>query len=136
MDKSGVIHGPPLPHQPASLFMLTSNPRRWASPQTCLNKPSHAGLPNLIGPFGAPWSTSMMTTPPIPARCIASKSAVMPLLETLPASQNQNTQGRAEGGGCRKFCSRAGLALAEYGRAIDAARTAAKRIGLKYLEMV
>ena len=26
MDNSGVIHGPPLPFQPASLFMLISKP--------------------------------------------------------------------------------------------------------------
>ncbi len=31
MACSGLIHGPPLPFQPASLFMLTSSPSRCAS---------------------------------------------------------------------------------------------------------
>jgi hypothetical protein len=33
--------------------------------------------------------TSMMSTPPMPTRCIASKSAVMPLEVTLALFQNQ-----------------------------------------------
>ena len=41
------------------------------------------------GPTGAPWSTSMISTPPMPTRFIASRSAVMPLLVMLPLSQNQ-----------------------------------------------
>src|ERR1051325_9556217 len=48
----------------------------------------------------------MIATPPMPTRFIASRSAVMPLLVILPLSQNQNTQGRAESGGWRKFFSR------------------------------
>jgi len=41
------------------------------------------------GPTGAPWSVSMMSTPPMPTRFIASKSAVMPSLVIFPFSQNQ-----------------------------------------------
>ena len=41
IDSSGVIHGPPLPHQPASLVMFTSSPSRLASAQTCLNSSRH-----------------------------------------------------------------------------------------------
>lgn len=89
MARSGVIHGPPLPHQPASLFMLTSSPSRSASPQTCLKRSRHGGRPKPAGPFGVPWSTSMMSTPPMPTRFMASRSAVMPLLVMLPLSQNQ-----------------------------------------------
>ena len=45
MESSGVIHGPPLPHQPASLFMLISRPRRWASRAGVLDEvaPQRAG---------------------------------------------------------------------------------------------
>src|SRR5215813_5740391 len=99
MDNSGVIQGPPLPHHPASLFMLTWSPSLLASPHMCLNKLTQAGLANGIGPLGVPWSTSMIITPPIPTRLIASRSAVIPLLLMFPFNQNQKIQGRAEGGG-------------------------------------
>ena len=89
MANSGVIHGPPLPHQPASLFMFTFRPSRSASAQTCLNSSRHGGLPNRAGPCGVPWSTSMISTPPIPTRRMASRSAVMPSRVMLPLSQNQ-----------------------------------------------
>src|SRR5437868_3055022 len=48
----------------------------------------------------------MIITPPIPTRSIASRSAVIPLLVTFPFSQNQNTHGRADGGGRTKFFSK------------------------------
>ena len=51
MDSSGVIHGPPLPHQPASLFMLTSRPRRLASLQTCWKSSRHCGPAKSAGPL-------------------------------------------------------------------------------------
>ena len=51
MASSGVIHGPPLPHQPASLFMFTSSPSRCASRQHDLNNSRHCGLPNGAGPY-------------------------------------------------------------------------------------
>ncbi len=38
----------------------------------------------------------------MPTRCIASRSAVMPLLERLPLSGNQYTQGLADDGGLAK----------------------------------
>jgi hypothetical protein len=41
----------------------------------------------------------MIKTPPIPARFIASKSAVMPSRVMFPFSQNQYTPGRADSGG-------------------------------------
>ena len=41
IDSSGLTHGPPLPFQPASLFMFTSRPSRPASATTCLNSSRH-----------------------------------------------------------------------------------------------
>ena len=45
IDSSGLIHGPPLPFQPASLFMFTSMPSRAASEQDVLEQfaPLRAG---------------------------------------------------------------------------------------------
>ena len=44
---------------------------------------------NFTGPRGMPTSTSMMITPPMPARFSASKSAVMPSRLRLPSMTNQ-----------------------------------------------
>lgn len=41
----------------------------------------------------------MVSTPPMPTRCIASRSAVMPALVTLPFIQCHHVCGRAEAGG-------------------------------------
>ena len=89
LRSSGVIHGPPLPHQPASLFIFTSRPSRWASVSTNLNNSRHCGPANRAGPGGVPCSTSMISTPPMPTRRIDSRSAVMPSRVMLPLSQNQ-----------------------------------------------
>jgi hypothetical protein len=42
----------------------------------------------------------------MPARFIASRSAVMPLLDMFPSSGNQYTHGRADGGGAAKFLAK------------------------------
>ncbi|RYG48159.1 hypothetical protein EON79_05305 [bacterium] len=89
IESSGVIHGPPLPHHPASSFMFTWRPRRAASFTAKANNRRHSGLANATGPVGVPWAVSMMSTPPIPVRFIASRSAVMPPSVMLPSSQNQ-----------------------------------------------
>ena len=44
--------------------------------------------------------------PAIPTDFMASKSAVIPLVETAPCIQYQNTQGLAELLGCKKACSK------------------------------
>ena len=54
MDSSGVIQGPPLPHQPASLFMFTSSPSRCASAQMCLKRSRHSGPAKAAGPWARP----------------------------------------------------------------------------------
>src|SRR6266542_1660936 len=48
----------------------------------------------------------MMSTPPIPTRFIASRSAVMPSRVRLPSDQNQNTHGFASSGGRTNAFSR------------------------------
>jgi hypothetical protein len=58
-----------------------------------------------MGPAGAMvfgFATSMISTPPMPTRFIASKSAVMPSLEIFPLIQNQYAHGLAASGGYRK----------------------------------
>src|SRR5438876_5137771 len=131
MESSGVIHGPPLPHHPASLFMLTFKPSRCASAHICLNNPSQAGVPKTAGPLGVPWSTSIIATPPMPTRFIASRSAVIPLLVTLPLSQNQNTQGRAVSGGRKNSCSKFEFPGAP--KAIGPSPTSNKEISIRRL---
>ena len=97
---------------PAPRSAVICKPNRWASATACLNSARHSGLMNSTGPRGIPTSTSIMITPPMPARLSASKSAVMPSRLRLPSMMNQYTQGRAESGGCRKPCSRSGPAPA------------------------
>ena len=99
MARSGVIHGPPLPLQPGSLFMLIWRPRRLASEMAWRNISYHSALPKRIGPGGMFWETSMSRAPPMPTRCTASRSAVIPSQVIFPSIQNQLTQGRAESGG-------------------------------------
>ncbi len=57
------------------------------------------------GPAGMPASTSMKIAPPMPARFIASKSAVIPSRLRLPFATNQYTQGRVSSGGLRNWAS-------------------------------
>src|SRR5689334_9841374 len=68
-----------------------------------------------------------MTTPPMPTRFIASRSAVMPLLLILPLSQNQKICGRAESGGCRNPRSRSET-LAAYSLNPNVVRTRNKMV--------
>ena len=89
MDCSGFTHGPPLPVQPGPAFSVICKPSRSASATACLNSARHSGLMNFTGPRGMPTSTSIMITPPMPARFSASKSAVMPSRVRLPSMTNQ-----------------------------------------------
>ena len=59
IDNSGVIQGPPLPHQPPSLFMFTVMPSRVASFTACWIISLHWGLKKRAAPFGTYWSTSI-----------------------------------------------------------------------------
>src|ERR1044072_5428995 len=52
----------------------------------------------------------MINTPPIPTRCIASRSAVIPARVRLPSDQNQYTHGRASSGGRVNAVSKSGSA--------------------------
>lgn len=53
----------------------------------------------------------MISTPPMPTRFMASRSAVMPSLVMLPLSQNQYTHGRHESGGDTNFSASAAVSL-------------------------
>src|SRR5437016_6572077 len=57
-------------------------------------------------PAGMPTSTLNIWAPPIPARFIASRSAVMPSLELLPLHQCHHVWGWAECGGLAKLFAR------------------------------
>ena len=89
MDCSGLTHGPPLPVQPGPAFSAICKPNRLASLTACLISSRHSALMNLTGPRGMPTPTSIISTPPIPARLSASKSAVMPSRVKLPSMMNQ-----------------------------------------------
>src|SRR3954447_4020174 len=103
---SGVIHGPPLDDQPGQLCIVNSRPKRSASFIACFFNSSHSSLKYSIGPFGIPVPASKLKTPPMPIRCIASRSRVIPCFEILPFIQNQKTCGFAEDGGSMKSSSR------------------------------
>ena len=103
---SGVIQGPPLDDQPGQLCIPNSRPRRAASRIACCLSSSHSGPRYSTGPFGMPVPASKLTTPPSPARFIASRSSVIPSRVTCPFIQNQSAQGRAESGGSRKRAAR------------------------------
>ena len=85
-----------------ALLMAICSPNRSASFTACWNNARHASLKKGTGPGGVLRATSIRITPPIPTRCIASRSAVIPSLVMLPFFQNQYTQGRAAAGGLWK----------------------------------
>ena len=80
----------------------------------------HCGLSGVTGPSGAQAGplTSIHSTPPMPTRCMASRSAVIPSLLMLPLIQNQYTHGLALAGGLANPASRSAPA-AWLGFAVD-----------------
>src|SRR6266566_1006667 len=98
----GVIHGPPLLDQPAQFITLSFMPTRSASCPANLKSSRHSGLMNDTPPKGMSQPTLMTVAPPRPICFIASKSAAMPSLVTLPFIQCHHVCGLAESGGLRK----------------------------------
>ncbi|NBR71383.1 MAG: hypothetical protein EBT75_04695 [Proteobacteria bacterium] len=89
MDCSGGIQGPPVPHHPGPTPMEIWIPQRLASRMACPNRSIHSGLMNATGPRGTWVFTSNMMAPPIPADCIASRSAVKPSRVRFPSMKYQ-----------------------------------------------
>ena len=54
MDCSGLIQGPPLPHQPGPMPSVTSIPSRSASRTAWTNASCHGSVIHLTGPLGMP----------------------------------------------------------------------------------
>ena len=87
-----VLHGLlGLDPRPAGAAPARSGPQgdlmssRSASEMACLKSSCHGGLMKCTGPRGMPTSTSRKIAPPMPARCIASRSAVIPSRLRLPS---------------------------------------------------
>src|SRR4051794_8919090 len=99
MECSVEFHGPPLLDHPAQLCRHNSSPSRSASLTAKENISCHSGELNFTGPGGMPSLALKTCAPPIPTRCIDSRSAVMPSLVTLPFIQCHHVWGRADAGG-------------------------------------
>ena len=101
IELDAAFHGPPELDQPLQLGMMTSSPSRRASAHAKRMCSSHAGVLKATGPGGISHPASKRCTPPSPASAIASKSAVMPSLETFPFIQCHHVCGLASRGGLR-----------------------------------
>ena len=73
----------------------------------CRTRRRHSGLMKTTGPFTSLCSTVNICAPPSPTSFIALRSAVIPSLLTLPATQCHHVRGLAESGGFAKPAARA-----------------------------
>ena len=106
---SGFTQGPAVSLHPPEAAMDISMCRRSASAAACLKADFHSGVIQISGlstKSGAPISPSNICIPPIPTRCIHSRSAVMPASVTFPLIQCHQTKGLALSGGCRNSSTR------------------------------
>ena len=125
IEFSGVFHGPPLLDQPAQLCMASFKPRRSASRAACFISSRHSGVRNLTGPGGDALRLKTSALP-MPTRCIASRSAVMPALVMLPSIQCHQMSALAEAGGAAKYFS-SSLAVIWVPRIPNSAKMGRKR---------
>ena len=106
---SGFTQGPAVSLQPPDAAIAISRCKRSASAAACRQADFHSGdiqITGLSTNSGAPISPSNICIPPMPTRCIHSRSAVMPGSVTLPLIQCHQTRGLALSGGCLNACSR------------------------------
>ncbi len=102
------FHGPPDEDHPLQFGRQSSSPSRRASAAACLITSNHSGVLYAMGPSGISHPASKICAPPSPIAFIASRSAVMPSLETFPFIQCHQVCGLAEFGGfSNPFCSSA-----------------------------